>query len=263
MNKIHKLFSQVDKKHFQSGDLTKAERDFRQVLAIDSQSAAAYANLGVVYIRQARWDKAIHMLRKAQKLAPQMIGIQLNIGLAYYRQNKFDAAITPFESVLRDQPDSAQARYLLGLCDFFTERYEDAANTLQPLWGEESLNMNYLYVLGLAAHKAGRKELDERAMSRLVEVGQNTPEFHLMGKAALNNGDNDKALTELQAAASADPKLPFVHYNLGLAYLNKQDYEHAGEEFRQDLANEPSMLFSSRMKKPRRISTLHSGWIQN
>jgi tetratricopeptide (TPR) repeat protein len=230
----------------ESGDLAKAEREFRRVLAIDPQAAAAYANLGVVNMRRQQWDQAIRMFKKAQKLAPQMSGgIELNIGLANYRQNKFDAAIAPFEAVLRDQPDSAQARYLLGLCYFFTERYEDAANTLQPLWGQESLNMNYLYVLGLAAHKSGRKELDERAMSRLIEVGQNTPEFHLlMGKAALNNGDNDKALAELQAAAAADPKLPFVHYNLGLAYLNKQDYEHAGEEFRRDLANEPDAGFS-------------------
>ena len=102
----------------ESGDLTRAERAFHKLLAIDPQSAGAYANLGVIYMRRRQWDQALGMLRRAERLAPAVSGVRLNIGLAYYRQNKFDSAIRPFESVMRDQPDSAQARYLLGLCYF-------------------------------------------------------------------------------------------------------------------------------------------------
>lgn len=43
----------------------------------------------------------------------------------------------------------------------------------------------------------------------------------------------------MQTPASSNPKLPFVHYNLGLAYLNKQDYEHAAAQFQQDILIEP------------------------
>jgi tetratricopeptide (TPR) repeat protein len=228
-----------------NGDLNRAEQNFRRVLATDPRSAGAYANLGVISMRRKQWDQALRMLNKADRLAPTVAGIRLNIGLVYYRQNDFRSAIAPFESVLRDLPNSAQARYLLGLCYFFNERWAEAVDTLQPLWGEQSLNMNYLYVLAIAAQKAGRTQVDERALSRLAEIGQDTPEFHLlMGKAHLNNEEDDKALAEFVQAAKGDPKLPFLHFNMGLAYLHKQDYKQAAQEFRQDIAVEPDVAFA-------------------
>jgi tetratricopeptide (TPR) repeat protein len=169
----------------------------------------------------------------------------LNIGLAYYRQNKFLKAIPFFESVVRDQPDALQPRHLLGLCYFFAERWADAADTLEPLWAQESGHLSYLYVLSIAAHRAGQKDLDERATSQLIKIGGGSPEFHLfMGKAHLNLEQYDMALADFQAAAEADPKLTFVHFNLGLTYLKKQDYEHARDEFLKDAAIEPDLALN-------------------
>ncbi len=208
--------------------LDEAERDFRAVLAVDPGLAGAYANLGVIHMRRKQWPQALAALRKAEKLAPGIAGIRLNIGLVYFRQNDFLSAIKPFESVVRQAPDSYQARYLLGLCYFFNDRWADTITTLEPLWGQASTQVNYLYVLARAAEKAKNAPLEEKAQSRLVEIGQGTPEYRLIiGKAHYNRGEYDDAVRELEAAAQADPKLPFVHFNLGLAYLRKQDHERA------------------------------------
>ncbi|MGA8022785.1 MAG: tetratricopeptide repeat protein [Candidatus Acidiferrales bacterium] len=228
-----------------AGELDRAEADFRKVLAADPTVAGAYANLGVIAMRKQQWQHALDLLRKADHLAPTVAGIRLNIGLVYYRQNEFPQAIAPFESVVRDQPQSVQARYLLGLCYFFTERYGDAVQTLDPLWAQESDDLNYLYVLGNAANKAGKSDIEDRALTRFVELGQNTAEYHmLMGKAALNRDDNDKAIAELQKAVELDPKLPYLHFNLGLAYLAQTDFEHARDEFQRDVAIEPDVAFN-------------------
>ncbi len=173
---------------------------------------------------------------------PQVAGIRLNIGLAYYRQNEFLQATKAFESVVRDQPDALQPRYLLGLCYFFSERWGDAAAALEPLWAQESTQLPYLYVLSNAAHRAGRKELDNRATEQLIQVGDGSPEYRLfIGKYHLNLEQYDAALAEFQAAAEADPKLPFVHFNLGLTYLKKQDFPRARDEFLKDAAVEPDL----------------------
>jgi len=228
-----------------SGKLDAAEGDFRQVLALDPKAAGAYANLGVIYMRRKQWADALTALRQAEKLAPQIAGIRLNIGLAYFRQNDFGAAIAPFESVVRDAPDSYQARYLLGLCYFFNDRWQDTVNALEPLWGQASNQLNYLYVLDIAAYKSKNSALDEKAGARLVEIGQNTAEFHLlMGKAHVERGEYDDAVRELEAAEQGDPKLPFVHFNLGLAYEKKQDFERSRAEFQKDLAIEPDLAFT-------------------
>ncbi|MEY2414364.1 MAG: hypothetical protein QOD84_2970, partial [Acidobacteriaceae bacterium] len=181
-----------------SGDLEKAEKCFQGVLAIDPRSAGAFANLGVVYMRRRQWPAALEALNKAKKLAPQVAGIRLNIGLVYYRQNNFSAAVEPFTSVVRDVPASLQARYLLGLCYFFTQRYAEAAAELEPLWPQESDQLNYLYVLGIAADEAHQAELSQRALAKLVAIGQNSATFHLlMGKAHINREEYDDAIREL------------------------------------------------------------------
>jgi len=186
------------------GQLDEAERDFRKVLQLDPQSGAAYANLGVVYMRRKEWTKALDELQKAERLMPEVAGIRLNIGLAYFRQNEFLKATPPFESVLRDQPDALQPRYLLGLCYFFAERYADAAATLEPLWAQESGQLPYLYVLSNAAHRAGRKELDERATTQLIKLGDGSPAYRLfVGKYHLNLEHYDAALAEFQALCGA------------------------------------------------------------
>jgi tetratricopeptide (TPR) repeat protein len=146
---------------------------------------------------------------------------------------------------VRDQPDALQPRHLLGLCYFFAERWADAANTLEPLWPQESGQLSYLYVLSIAAHRAGKKELDEKATLQLVKIGEGSAEFHLfMGKAHLNLEQYDLALTDFQAAEEANPSLTFVHFNLGLTYLKKQDYENARDEFLKDVAVEPDLALN-------------------
>ena len=241
---IAALFTQGEA-DLRAGELDRAEGDFKKVLAADPTAAGAYANLGVIAMRKQQWQHALELLRKADHLAPTVAGIRLNIGLVYYRQNEFQQAIAPFESVVRDQPESVQARYLLGLCYFFTEQYADAVRLLDPLWPQESDDLNYLYVLGNAANKAGKPDIEDRALTRFLERGQNTAEYHmLMGKAALNRDENDKAIAELQKAVQLDPNLPYVHFNLGLAYMARADFEHARDEFARDAAIEPDVAFN-------------------
>jgi tetratricopeptide (TPR) repeat protein len=224
------------------GDLTGAETAFRQALALDPGLVGAHANLGVVYMRRKEWTKALSELETARRGAPQVAGIRLNEGLVYYRQENFTAATPLFESVLGDAPDTKQARHLLGLCYFFAERYADATATLAPLWPDESANLAYLYVTIIAAGKAGRHDLEEKAARRMLEVGEDSAELHLfIGKAYLARYDDDDAIAELEQAARRNPKLPFVHYSLGIAYRRRQQFEHAKTEFLADAAVEPEV----------------------
>ena len=79
-------------------------------------------------------------------------------------------------------------------------------------------------------------------MGRLVERGQNSAEFHLlMGKAHINREEYDDAIRELLIADQSDSKLPF-HFNLGLAYLKKQQLEEAKTQFRKMRLSSPILL---------------------
>ena len=233
------------KQAMQDGQLAQAEEDFRRVIALDPKSGAAHVNLGVTYMRQKRWDEALAELHAAESLSPNEPGIMLNIGLVYYRKNDFAAAIDPFSAVLRPAPDSLQARYLLGLCYFFTNKYKEAADTLAPLWERESTKLNYLYVLSIAASKSSNAALQKQAFDRMLEVGRNSPEFHLyLGKAWLAEHDTGKALDEFNAAAAAQPSLPLIHYFLGRTYLERHAYPEAEAELEKDATLEPDFAYN-------------------
>jgi tetratricopeptide (TPR) repeat protein len=227
-----------------AGRWDAAEQKFKQVLAIDPNSAGAYSNLGTVHMKKKEWKQALAYLRQAQKLAPKVAGIRLNIGLSYYQQNDYRAAIPAFASALQ-LSDSDQARYLLGLCYFFTKQYAAAAQTLEPLWPQQSSSLSYLYVLGIAAHKAGLKELGDKALGALVSAGQDTAIFHLLlGKAYLNEENYPQALKELERAAEQDASLPYLHFTLGSLYLRQQELAKAEAEFLKDAAIESDVPFN-------------------
>jgi len=236
---------QAGERALQQNDLATAENSFLSVLELVPRDIGARANLGVVYMREQKWSQAIEYLRQAEKLAPQVSGIRLNIGLAYYRQGDYASAIVPFESVVQDQPDSQQARRLLGLCYLFVDRYKDASAELEPLWPVANSDLSYLYSLAVAAGQGEQRELETRALTRLMEVGQDSALVHLLlGKAHLAHGDYEQALTELQAAAAADAKLPMLHYHLGVVYRHNGDTDKAQTEFLEDVGIEPNVAFN-------------------
>ena len=227
------------------GDLEAAATAFRAVLKLDPQSAAARANLGVIAMRRKEWENALAEFHHAEKLAPAMSGVRLNIGIVEYRRGNYAAAIAPLQSVVKDQPGSLQANYLLGLCLSLVERYGEAVRVLEPLWPQMSSEFPYLYVLGNSAYHSGNAALDQKALQRLIEVGGDAPEFHLlMAKALLNRNDDLRALDELKKAAAGNPNLPFLHFNLGLVYQRAGQFELAEAEYRKNMQVEPDMPYS-------------------
>ena len=86
---------------------------------------------------------------------------------------------------------------------------------------------------------------DPRAAEQLLKVGNDSPEYHLFaGKYHLNRQEYEPAIGQFEAAAKANPRLPFVHFNLGLAYLGKQDYSKSRDEFLKDIAVEPDLALN-------------------
>lgn len=237
--------------HFSAGEsalksnrLNEAEREFRAALACHPHAAAAYVDLGVVAMRRKQWTQALSLLQHAERLAPKMSGIRLDVGLVYYREGDYKQAIPALRSVERENP-STQARYLLGLCYFFTSQYTEAAKVLEQNWQEQSSDFIYLYALGISAQNSGDTGLGDRAFARMLEIGGDSPEFHLLkGKAYLERAEPEHALPELEQAAKADPNLPFVHFNLGWAYAKLHQYDRAKSEFLKDIAIEPDVPYN-------------------
>lgn len=217
-----------------------AEAGFREVLRLDPKSAAAYSNLGIVYLRTNRFQAAVKSLEQAARLAPQVPGIHLNLGLAYLRQNRFREAIPHFRQTLELEPEQDQARYLLGLSQFMSDDYPEALKTLEPLYARFSPQVDYLFILGSCYVKAGKREEGARIFGRMLEAGRDSPRIHwLLGNAYLSDTRYEAAIEEFEKARG-DPRLPYLHYSLALAYYHLGNLQKALEEVRQEIAANPT-----------------------
>jgi len=184
-----------------AGQFAQAEQGFSQVLKIDPNSAAARANLGVVYLRTNQLDAAIKTLKEAKKLAPKVVGIDLDLGLAYYRKRDFSNAIPEFDPVLQFTAGHFQARYLLGMSYFMNDDYEHAVQTLQPLQDLEKADLDFLFVMGICYGKLKREADSARAFEQLLSAGGETAHMHLLlGKAYLDLYQDQAAQKELEEA---------------------------------------------------------------
>ena len=190
-------------------DYPTAESGFKEFLKLDPNSAAAYTNLGVVYLRTGRFPQAIRALETAKRLDPQMVGVDLNLGLAYYRMQDFRRAIPYFQRVLAANPDSVQAHYLLGMSHFMLKQYGPEVTALEPIRDQEQDDLDFLYMLAIAYGQLKRSNDSARTCEQLVRVGGDTPHLHLlMGKVYLDTYQNSKAEDELASAVAGDPRCP-------------------------------------------------------
>src|SRR5687767_8573254 len=75
------------------GDLNTAVREFRRVVELAPNLAAAHVNLGAVYFEKKDYTEAIPSLRKAVELDANLLGAHAMLGAALLSQGYAAASI--------------------------------------------------------------------------------------------------------------------------------------------------------------------------
>ena len=224
----------------QRGEDASAESIFRRVLAMDPRSAAAYCNLGVIYLRARRTEDAIAALENAQRLTPEDIGIDINLGIAFFRAEQFDAAIQHLSKVVA-QTENVDSRYLLGLSYFRLNRYAQTIDTLKPIERQEERNPFYFYAMLISQQRLDHTAQAERAFDQFQQSDPGSSFYHLLlGKIYLDGGKNVLAAHELKEAAKMNDSASYVHLLLGLAYRCQGMYQEAEREYHLEIQHNPT-----------------------
>jgi len=103
--------------------LNEAEAAFQQVIKL--RPAVGYAEKGVFYYRQGRFDDALECWRRAADLLPENANYQRNVGNALLKLGQFDQAESAFRKsiALQPTPDGYNG---LGTALFYQEKYDAA-----------------------------------------------------------------------------------------------------------------------------------------
>ena len=132
-----------------AGDYQTAERGFQSVLREQPRNIAALSNLGVIYSRTNRADRAIAIYRRALQVSPDDTAILLNLGLVYLRQEAHSKALPLFERIVAIDPQHLQARQLLAVCRVYVGQLAPAIRDLESLRVAAPRDEGILFLLGL------------------------------------------------------------------------------------------------------------------
>jgi arylsulfatase A-like enzyme/Tfp pilus assembly protein PilF len=114
-----------------NGDLSEAEKIFRQVLSKDASNTEALTNLGLLFYQQKNNDTAIEMLNKAIATNPHAANAYNALGGIYSSMNKKDEAIQSWIRALQENPRLYEAMFNLAMMYARTNQKDNAVPLLQ------------------------------------------------------------------------------------------------------------------------------------
>jgi tetratricopeptide (TPR) repeat protein len=208
----------------QSGDLVRAESDFRRYLQEHPASPEALSNLGAIFSRREQFREAVDFYEKALKADPGLVPVHFNLAVALGRLNQHEAAAHHLHVFLKTYPDEPRARQLLGLCLTETGDFRNAIPELEASYKLNPKDASILFSLAYATARAGdvdrAAELLQRSEGDPVEAGL------IQGVIEYRRGRFPEAKTLFQSVLAKKPDNVAAMTALGrLELLDHNDSE--------------------------------------
>ena len=173
-----------------------ARQKFERVTAIVPDEPAAWANLGLLMVRQQEIDGALQKLGKAADLAPTSGAIQRMLGLAESRRGNLPEAIKHWSRAIELDPGDIKSAFALAqetARQGGAENEAAAMTELQRLL-ERSDNLAARLELARLAAKRGDAAVFRQVIAPLANLSAGWPP------------EAQAQLASLQAAAGGDPR---------------------------------------------------------
>jgi tetratricopeptide (TPR) repeat protein len=188
-------------------DLAAAEIDLQEALKLDSKSLPAHQSLAWIAWTRGDFKKADEVFKSASALAVGQPFEQLRWALFKIRIGEFDEARKILESIAEQHPEFLPAQTQLATVAFEQKRFDDCESIVKRILSQD----RSLY----------------------------TP-LELQARLKLIRGATDEAVKDLARLADVFPRVPQIHYFLGLGYLQKREIAEARGSFEKAIAADPN-----------------------
>jgi tetratricopeptide (TPR) repeat protein len=161
-----------------------AAREFRRITELRSTDAAASFYLGLIALRESRWNDAATAFQRAAVSAPRMVSVLINMAYAYERLGQLEKARMAYEQVVaRAQKQEPLAH--LGLASIALQRGDvdsagKALEAARAAWGSTPPSAAWYHYAGIESVMRGNPE---QAAAILAEGVSRYP----VSAALLNN----------------------------------------------------------------------------
>lgn len=212
-------------------------------LETNRDSSIALNNLGLIYVRQGMYEKAIALYEQLLDSHPTQEHVERvygNIANAYSEMQKFDEALDYYQKALEIEPEYVNAYLGLGRVSMKSGRYDNAERIYMNAL--ELDNQNEAVYTHLGNLYAVQAKYDEAIVSfeKALEINPfSMNAYNGLGLSYAWKGETGKALSLYQQALHKDPYATVIRNSLGTLYMELGEIENAIAEFTTSLQIDP------------------------
>ena len=197
-----------------------AAREFRRITELRASDASAAFHLGLIALRESKWNDAATSFQRAAVSAPRASSVLVNMAYAYERLGQLEKARLALETVVSRSPRPEPLAHL-GLASLALLRSDIDAAALslaaaRAAWGGSTPPASWYHYSGLEAAMRGNPQ-------RTVEILGEGVARYPASAVLLNNlsvaqeacGNFADARSALDRAVQTDCAMPQLYRNLG------------------------------------------------
>ena len=246
------------------GKNDEAMKAYQRILQLRPVQLQAHVDLANLYIQSGKLDEARKELSVARQSAPNSLMLIYTLALLEFRENKMTAAQDHLAMVLRAAPEHLPSNLLMGavlrnkgahtqaeqhLRKFLEANpghpyaskllassllnsgaAEQALNVVAPLLDRQQQDLEMMALAGEIYLKLRQYGRSADYFSRASKLAPKTPMLHAaLAMSHLGQGDNARAVAELEHAATLDSKSSRVATMLVLSLVRNRQYDKALE----------------------------------
>ena len=224
-------------RHHGAGQLAKAERCYRQILAIQPRHADSLHLLGVIGYQAGHHGAAAELIRKAIAMNDRDASYHCNLGSVLQALSKLDEAVTSYGQALKLSPDHAEAHNNLGNVLQSLGRLHEAASHYEKALAVKPEEAQTHNNLANTLQALSRPDEAVAHYTKALDLSPDYAEAHNnFGNTLQTLGRLDGALAHYGQALTLKPHYPEAHNNLGNALDALGKVDEAVAHYEQALA---------------------------
>jgi len=231
---------------YKTGMLDEALREFRRVLDLRSNDAAALFYVGLVLARQEQWDEAIASFQEAAEQPGANVAMFHNLAYALEQLGRYEEArVALDEAVRRGGATDPRVQTSIGVLSLMTGdlRGADAAFVAaRPLFGKKAPTGAWFHYTALTTALLGDTA---RAAVILSEGATAHPReatlFNNLAAVLERSGSYENARAAAEHGVHEDPSCAQLHKNLGDLHYRAGHYDEALESYLRAAKAEPEL----------------------
>jgi tetratricopeptide (TPR) repeat protein len=230
---------------YKTGMLEEASREFRRVADLRAADPSAPFYLGLIALRQARWEDAVEALTATLEKAGSRPAVLYNLAFALEQLGRLPEAETAYADAVSKSREDARLMLGWGVVALKRNDSEVATNRLaraRELWGDRPVPPTWYWAMALAL--AGQADLGEALKIAKEGVAAFPSDAVLRNNLAVlleMSGDLPGAEMLLRGALSEDPTLPQISKNLGDLFYRAGRYDDAFEAYERAAKLSPEL----------------------